>query len=430
MVVNNTTLTRCETHIKYDIVSTIAQASFVIFILLLDVCGNCLVCGAILTYRRLRTVTNYFIVSLAVSDLLVAGLSMPFRIHHTLHSMCWDLGISVCEFWIFVDLVCCSASICNLSMVSVDRFLALSHPLTYLSIMTKRRAFIAIALVWAYSVFIAALSFTGPWSPDGSMTSIPACHKKDKYYYTFAITVSFFLPMIILVINYSLVFRVALVQARKLRLLSNHSNFDTAESSEFVSLNGGTRQQDRQSVASIGRIDRRQRKSIVRELKATKTLAIVVGTFIICWVPFFVIMLIVQFCPECVYDKSILNETAQKAIGTVFVYVLPLLNSAVNPIIYSSFNTDFRRAFRDILFRLCMLSRRSGRSDIHVGARSMNDLDLDNATMATVQALNINTTKDYKKLLPNNVYKNGNTPKIVIHEVNSENQDEEMVANE
>ncbi|EDO35450.1 predicted protein, partial [Nematostella vectensis] len=299
----------------YDLVSIIAQASFVIFILILDVCGNLLVCGAILSYRRLRTVTNYFIISLAVSDLLVAGLSMPFRIHHTLHSMCWDLGISVCEFWIFVDLVCSSASICNLSMISVDRFLALSYPLTYPSIMTKRRGLLAIAMVWGYSLLISALSFTLPWSPDGLMQDIPACSLKDKYYYTFVITVGFFLPLVVLVIAYSLVFKVALHQARKLQLLSS-GGFDP---------------------------------SIIRELKATKTLAIVVGSFIVCWLPFFVIMFTVQFCPECFQDHRSLPVKAQLAIGTVFVYVLPLLNSAVNPIIYSSFNANFRRAFKDIL---------------------------------------------------------------------------------
>lgn len=398
----------CKTIIDYDLVSTIAQSSFVIFILLLDVCGNCMVCAAIFSYRRLRTVTNYFIVSLAVSDLLVAGLSMPFRIHHTLHSMCWDLGIGVCQFWIFVDLLCSSASICNLSMVSVDRFLALSHPLTYPSIMTKRRAVFAIVLVWGYSLIIASLSFTGPWDPNGSMTAVPACRKADKYYYTFAIIVSFFLPMLILVINYSLVFKVAFVQARKLRILS-FTTLELYDSSDVANHNGA-----RQSVVSIGRIERRRRKSIIRELKATKTLAIVVGTFILCWLPFFIIMFTVQFCPECY--QQVLSTNAQLGIGTVFVYVLPLLNSAVNPIIYSSFNTDFRRAFRDMLVRLCVVHRRRyGQADMQT--RSMADIDMD----YTFQTINLRTENSKA---PATVYQNGNPPKIIIHEVNSEVEDQ------
>ncbi|XP_032231228.2 alpha-1A adrenergic receptor [Nematostella vectensis] len=398
----------CMTH--YDLVSIIAQASFVIFILILDVCGNLLVCGAILSYRRLRTVTNYFIISLAVSDLLVAGLSMPFRIHHTLHSMCWDLGISVCEFWIFVDLVCSSASICNLSMISVDRFLALSYPLTYPSIMTKRRGLLAIAMVWGYSLLISALSFTLPWSPDGLMQDIPACSLKDKYYYTFVITVGFFLPLVVLVIAYSLVFKVALHQARKLQLLSS-GGFDPVEASDVVNHNTAPRP----SVISLGRIERKRRKSIIRELKATKTLAIVVGSFIVCWLPFFVIMFTVQFCPECFQDHRSLPVKAQLAIGTVFVYVLPLLNSAVNPIIYSSFNANFRRAFKDILFRLCVLHK--GQFDA-VNTRSVLD---DDYTVA-ITPINLN---NQAATTSTQICLNGNgTPRIVVHETLSENEDE------
>lgn len=123
----------------FSLGNIIAQASFIIFILILDVCGNCLVIGAILSYRRLRTTTNYFIISLAVSDLLIAALSMPFRIHHTLNSLDWNLGIKVCEFWVFIDLLCSCASITNLSLISIDRFLALTFPLNYRSIMTKKK---------------------------------------------------------------------------------------------------------------------------------------------------------------------------------------------------------------------------------------------------------------------------------------------------
>lgn len=376
----------------FGLANMIAQASFVIFILILDVCGNCLVIGAILRYRRLRTITNYFIISLAVSDLLIAALSMPFRIHHTLNSLCWDLGITVCEFWIFVDLLCSCASITNLSLISIDRFLALTFPLSYRSLMTKRRGIGAIALVWGYSGLIASLSFMN-WSENASTIANSECMKSDKYYYTFAITAGFFLPLTILVINYSLVFKVAFAQAKKLQLLKS-SSMEPAEFSDVE-----VSPDPRPSVVSIGRIERRKRKSILRELKATKTLAIVIGTFIVCWLPFFIIMFVVQFCTMCLPN---IHPTGRQFIAIVFAYVLPLLNSAVNPIIYSSFNSDFRSAFKDIFLRVCVIRGR----DNYSHRSSSGDEDVSVVTFFQSKC------------------HNGTTPQIVIQEANSASEEE------
>lgn len=376
----------------FGLANMIAQASFVIFILILDVCGNCLVIGAILRYRRLRTITNYFIISLAVSDLLIAALSMPFRIHHTLNSLCWDLGITVCEFWIFVDLLCSCASITNLSLISIDRFLALTFPLSYRSLMTKRRGIGAIALVWGYSGLIASLSFMN-WSENASTIANSECMKSDKYYYTFAITAGFFLPLTILVINYSLVFKVAFAQAKKLQLLKS-SSMEPAEFSDVE-----VSPDPRPSVVSIGRIERRKRKSILRELKATKTLAIVIGTFIVCWLPFFIIMFVVQFCTMCLPN---IHPTGRQFIAIVFAYVLPLLNSAVNPIIYSSFNSDFRSAFKDIFLRVCVIRGR----DNYSHRSSSGDEDVSVVTFFQSKC------------------HNGTTPQVVIQEANSASEEE------
>lgn len=376
----------------FSLATMVSQASFVIFILILDVCGNWLVIGAILRYRRLRTITNYFIISLAVSDLLIAALSMPFRIHHTLKSLCWDLGKTICEFWVFVDLLCSCASITNLSLISIDRFLALTFPLSYRSIMTKCRAIAAIAFVWGYSGLVASLSFMN-WSADASTSAIGECKKTDRYYYTFAITAGFFLPLIILVINYSMVFKVAFTQAKKLQQLKSASSMEPAETSD-----ADFSPDPRPSVISIGRVERKRRKSIVRELKATKTLAIVIGTFIVCWLPFFIIMFVVQFCELCLVNLT-------QFVAIVFVYVLPLLNSAVNPIIYSSFNSDFRSAFKDIFLRVCIIRGR----DSYTQRSSSGDED--------VSVVTFFQSKCY----------NGTTPQIVIQEANSASEEGDSV---
>ena len=380
---------------EFGLTNMIAQASFVIFILILDVCGNCLVIGAILRHRRLRTITNYFIISLAVSDLLIAALSMPFRIHHTLNSLCWDLGITVCKVWVFVDLLCSCASITNLSLISIDRILALSFPLSYRDIMTKRRGVGAIAFVWGYSGVIAALSFIN-WSPGARTIAKVECGKFDKYYYVFAITAGFFLPLIILVINYSMVFRVAFTHAKKLQLLTS-SAMEPAELSET-----DVSRDPRPSLVSIGRTERKRRKSIVRELKATKTLAIVIGTFIVCWLPFFIIMFVVQFCPNCLDN---IHSYGRQFVAIVFAWVLPLLNSAVNPIIYSSFNSDFRTAFKDIFLHACTIRRwdRSGHRS------SAGDEDISVVTFFQSEC------------------QNGTKPKIIIQEANSASEEGDSV---
>ena len=378
----------------FGLANMIAQASFVIFILILDVFGNCLVIGAILRYRRLRTITNYFIISLAVSDLLIAALSMPFRIHHTLNSLCFDLGITICEFWVFVDLLCSCASITNLSLISVDRFLALTFPLNYRSLMTKRRGVAAIAFVWGYSGLIASLSFMN-WSENAQTTAVIECLKSDKYYYTFAITAGFFLPLIILVINYSLVFKVAFTQAKKLQLLKSAAMEPANFSENDANL------ESRTGVVGMGRIERKTRRSILRELKATKTLAIVIGTFIVCWLPFFIIMFVVQFCAQCLGN---IHPTARQFVAIVFAYVLPLLNSAVNPIIYSSFNSNFRSAFKDIFLRVCAIRRWDSYAN-----RSSSAGDEEVSVVTFFQSNN----------------HNGKTPQIVIQEANSASEEEE-----
>ncbi|EDO36609.1 predicted protein [Nematostella vectensis] len=312
------------------------HVAFEIIILLVTLYGNFMVVLAVVMFRRMRTITNYFVVSLAVSDLLVATLSLPFRIHQTTHNTAWCLSLEACVAWIVVDIMCAGASIWNLVIISIDRFIAIVLPFRYHALMTPISGFGLIASVWGLSFVMAVLSFIN-WTDYGKphFNIFISCANFDPIYYTVLSVVLFFLPLFIVFVMYGHVFTVALTQARAVAAL----------------------QTDRQATTDGGR---RGYINFLKEVKAAKVLAIVVGCFVVCWFPYFVLVLVSLWDPILLSRDTISPEQA-KGINQTFVSALPVLNSTLNPIIYALFNKDFRRSFAKIFAQFCR--RRVGSDD-------------------------------------------------------------------
>lgn len=343
---NSTNQDPCQQEIQRDF---ILQTAFLVLIMVVTFFGNFMVCLVVYLHRRLRTVTNYFIVSLAVSDLLISVLSVPFRIHQTLHNGAYCLNTALCWTWLLTDLTCACASICNLAAISVDRYIAIVHPFKYHSLMTTRVGWLVIAVVWTYSVAWAALSSFN-WTNLGKehlFTERYQCRKLDRIFYTVATTMDFYVPLLIVLIMYGLVFRVAMNQARAVASLQPTSNRD--------------------------RRGRRFSINIVKEVKAAKTLAIVIGAFVICWFPFFTLLMISLWKLELLREPRVSEQTLLGLRGT-FTYVLPIINSTLNPIIYALFNRDFRSAFFRLFQRTfgSSCSRSNNNSNVDESQYSMN----------------------------------------------------------
>lgn len=314
---------------------------FLVLIMLATIFGNLLVITAVYVYHRLRRMTNFFIISLAVSDLCVALGHLPLRIVNSVHNNNWcfdqeEGDVTTCAYWIVMDTVFSSASICNLVIISVDRFLAITKPFEYQSRMTKRVGFSLIAFVWVYAMLWGVLSLVN-WS-GGSQTNIQitstdarSCGKSDKIYYTTAMAVALFLPLLIVIVTYSFVFRVAFTQAK--------------------------------AVASLD--PNKGKRRILRELKATKTIAIVIGVFIVCWLPGFILIVISLWCTVCLEPLQ-KNPTLAQAISIPFISVLPIMNSSLNPLIYTVFNKEFRAAFSRMLCRRGEASRNNTMDEVSV----------------------------------------------------------------
>uniref|UniRef100_A0A087XUD9 D(1B) dopamine receptor n=1 Tax=Poecilia formosa TaxID=48698 RepID=A0A087XUD9_POEFO len=304
--------------------------------------GNMTVCAAVYRYRHLRAkVTNIFIVSLALSDLLVAVLVMPWKAAAEVAGF-WPFG-GFCKTWLACDIMCSTASILNLCVISVDRYWAISSPFCYERSMNKRVAFVMIGVTWTVSVVISFVPVQLDWhraeisDPGGRV--IPRLESTEgscdsSLSRTYAISsslISFYIPVVIMIVTYTRIYRIAQTQIRVISSLERAA--EHAQSCRSHCPNQSHRE---------------LRVSIRKETKVLKTLSIIMGVFVCCWLPFFILNCALPFCPGpgapgahrgpcCVSEKTF----------DVFVWI-GWSNSSLNPVIYA-FNADFRDAFLRLL---------------------------------------------------------------------------------
>lgn len=183
-----------------------------ILVIAATVLGNLLAITAIATQRRLRKVGNIFIVSLAASDILVGSLVTPIALIYQL-SNTWSFGTPLCDFWVSLDVICCTASILNLCLISYDRYNAILQPLKYAWKRTVKRAMILVVVVWLYSICIAIPPLFG-WRL--SSTDTGQCEVTQEIGYTFYSTFgAFYLPLAIMIFFY---FKIYIVTSHRERI--------------------------------------------------------------------------------------------------------------------------------------------------------------------------------------------------------------------
>uniref|UniRef100_A0A8D2L134 D(1B) dopamine receptor n=1 Tax=Varanus komodoensis TaxID=61221 RepID=A0A8D2L134_VARKO len=279
--------------------------------------GNVLVCVAILGSRHLRAkVTNIFIVSLAVSDLLVALLVMPWKAVTEVAGY-WPFG-AFCNVWVAFDIMCSTASILNLCVISVDRYWAISSPFRYERKMTQRVALVMISLAWALSLLISFIPVQLNWHKGGDP---PHCDSSlNRTYAISSSLISFYIPVAIMIVTYTRIYRIAQVQIRRISSLERAA--EHAESCHSSS-------------------------SIRKETKVLKTLSVIMGVFVCCWLPFFILNCMVPFCESPPSDPGAGLPCVSNTTFNVFVW-FGWANSSLNPIIYA-FNADFRKVFSNLL---------------------------------------------------------------------------------
>lgn len=125
-----------------------------------------LVITAILRFQRLQTVTNLFIASLAIADLIMGLAVVPFGSSYILLGV-WRFGNFMCEFWTATDVLCVTASIETLCVIALDRYLAITSPLRYPTLLTRYH----VSCLAADVFHLLRLAHAGAWPPSHRCTS-------------------------------------------------------------------------------------------------------------------------------------------------------------------------------------------------------------------------------------------------------------------
>nr|XP_020451213.1 histamine H2 receptor [Monopterus albus]XP_020451221.1 histamine H2 receptor [Monopterus albus] len=317
-------------------VSQVMLGVILSLLILVTVGGNVLVCLAVCASRRLRCLTNCFIVSLAVTDLLLGLLVLPFSALLQINDD-WPLGPVFCNFYISMDIMLCTASILTLLTISVDRYLAVTMPLRYTSLVLPWRVAVAMASIWMVSVAVSFLPIQMGWNTvNGTVQNHGPWAPKRKCRFElnrpFVLTdsvLTFYLPLVTMCWTYLQILRIARAQAK--RMISARPTCTT-------NYNGRNNPSTRTSVVSS------VTAVALREHKATVTLAAVIGAFVVCWLPYFIMFTVLG-----------LKEHPDPSTEPEYPYVLWLgyTNSALNPVLYGALNRDFRSAYTHLLRCRC-----------------------------------------------------------------------------
>uniref|UniRef100_UPI0037E9AA38 5-hydroxytryptamine receptor 1E n=1 Tax=Semicossyphus pulcher TaxID=241346 RepID=UPI0037E9AA38 len=333
---------------------------FLTLLTLLTALVNGAVILAICTTKKLHLPANYLICSLAFTDFLVALLVMPISILY-ITMQTWSLGQVVCEMWLSLDMTCCTCSILHLCVIALDRYWAITKAIEYARKRSARRAAVMVGTVWIISIFISIPPLF--WRQRASKGSLQQCIiEHDHLGYTIYSTLgAFYIPMIIILILYYRIYNAAktLYQKRgSSRHLSSRSmgsqnsvdhcrvshtfcvsdlsNSDPTLASE--KLNTTIRVPSFET--DVDGQDEKNQICTTRERKAARILGLILGAFIVCWLPFFVKELLVGL--QVLQPSQLLSD---------LLTWLGYINSLINPLLYTSFNDDFKLAFKKLLKR-------------------------------------------------------------------------------
>lgn len=287
-----------------------------IAIIVAAIIGNTLVCVATSLSPNLRkATTSLFILSLAVSDLVTAILTIPFDVYVILANGLWFHSKAACTIWTTAYLLTIPTSNLTLLVLSIDRYMTLSEPQNQFrgrQAMTRGRILCYIAALWIYTLVCALLPHTGweMWRLRPTNVIGGVCIFNGSRLYNILVSVlHFIVPALAMCVIYLMIYRQIRRHTRAVRPIDS----PVTQSTQANLL-------------------------LQRNIRAAKRIAVIVSVFLLCWVPYSILSIIGNMCNKCLVQ--IPHEVFYVTLMTGY------LNTALNPILYSFNNRNFMDSYK------------------------------------------------------------------------------------
>ncbi|KAF3697880.1 Cholecystokinin receptor type A [Channa argus] len=352
-------------------------------IFLLSVVGNSLIVAVLVRNRRMRTVTNLFLLSLAVSDLMVSLVCIPFTLIPNLMRD-FIFGTGICKLVMYFMGVSVSVSTFNLVAISLERYSAICNPLTSRTWQTKSHAAKVITATWVasfilmlpYPIFCKLKPFNRLNNSTGHMCRLvwPNIIIQQSWYVSLLLLL-FLIPGIVMMTAYGLI-SLELYRGIKYELSNRKSSRDRQSSTGSIKpgdsdgcyLQPSKRKSftvssgNSSSKPTVGRVcSSTSTANLMAKKRVIRMLLVIVFLFFLCWTPVFVVNAWQAFDQRSAYRLT--------GAPISFIHLLSYTSACVNPIIYCFMNKRFRQGMLST-FTCCSCSRTTGGTRSGLGRSS------------------------------------------------------------